>query len=282
VRVINASWGYQGESCKLLYDAIKYAGDECNILFVTAAGNDNRTDIDQTPFYPANYKLKNILVVASVDNNLSTISAYSNLGSSNVDIAALGTINSTTTIDGNTTATIQGTSFSTPMVARAAGILFNKYPTASADAVKNALLASAQRINGHDSVYIRSKGVLNLNAAFVYLDTLTQSQRSNCDTNRTDSTIVNHHVGVVVTDSNTELSIYPNPVQDQLNISFQSISSESVHIQILDMQGRILLQKNFAPNSPIFEFSTESLAQGFYLLRIHQGSQQWAAKLVKL
>jgi Subtilase family/Secretion system C-terminal sorting domain len=289
VRVINASWGYKGQSCQLLYDAIKFAGEECNILFVTAAGNDNRTNIDQTSFYPANYKLKNILVVASIDSTLGNISAYSNLGASNVDIAALGTITRTTSIgsgavyDNN----IQGTSFATPMVARAAGILFNKYPTASTEGVKNALLASARRINAGDSMFIRSKGYLDVNAALVYMDSvMSPAQRVNCNTDQTDSSVVNHQVSVSLVGDQKQLLVYPNPVQNQLRIAFDSPSLEMIDVRILDIQGRVIIQKMFNPNNgntpQTLEMSTENLPNGFYMLHIQQGGNQWASKIIKL
>jgi hypothetical protein len=309
VRVINASWGYQGESCKLLYDAIKYAGDECNILFVTAAGNDNRINIDQTPFYPANYKLKNILTVTSADPTLFGISNYANVGASNVDIAAVGSINQTTDIDGQILSPIEGTSFSTPMVARAAGILFNKYPEASAEAVKIAILKSAVKFIGRDSNLVRSKGVLDVNAAIMYMDSvMTANERIACDSIFTDSSLVivndgidpspiitpdepldsvtispNPTLSITEAGQNQTFTVYPNPANNQLNILFQTQNPISLQLRLLNINGQLILEKfhqNIANNRLNLDIS--ALESGFYMLYIQQGSQIWATKVIKL
>jgi subtilisin family serine protease len=84
--IMNNSWGGGGYSAAL-QDAIKAARD-AGIIFVGAAGNEeSNTDID--PFYPAGYKVDNIVSVASttVDNRMSSFSKY---GNGSVDIAAPG------------------------------------------------------------------------------------------------------------------------------------------------------------------------------------------------
>jgi Subtilase family/Secretion system C-terminal sorting domain len=309
VRVINASWGYQGESCKLLYDAIKYAGDECNILFVTAAGNDNRINIDQTPFYPANYKLKNILTVTSADPTLFGISNYANVGASNVDIAAVGTITQTTNINGQITAPVEGTSFSTPMVARAAGILFNKYPNASAYAVKTAILKSAVKFIGRDTNLVRSKGVLDMNAAIFYMDSMmTANERIACDTVFTDSSLVivdngidpspvvapeepsdstsispNPIVSITEPIQSQHFSVYPNPAHQSLHIIFNQPTLEPLQLRLLNINGQIILEKQLPnPSNNRVNLDIHTLDSGFYMLYIQQGAQIWATKVLKL
>jgi hypothetical protein len=58
-------------------------------LFVTAAGNNNQTDIDLTPVYPAAYRNTNVMTVVATDQN-DILAYYSNLGVRNTVIAAPG------------------------------------------------------------------------------------------------------------------------------------------------------------------------------------------------
>jgi len=58
-------------------------------MFVTAAGNNNQTDIDETPVYPAAYQNSNVMSVVATNQD-DKLAWYSNLGVKNTVIAALG------------------------------------------------------------------------------------------------------------------------------------------------------------------------------------------------
>lgn len=79
VKVVNCSFTIS-EYSKELYDYIK----QSNMLFVCAAGNDNRNSLS----YPANFDLPNIISVVAI-NKYGYISSNSNY-SLNADIAAPG------------------------------------------------------------------------------------------------------------------------------------------------------------------------------------------------
>ena len=83
---INASFG-GGSSSTIESNAIQAAGN-AGIVFCAAAGNDG-LDNTATPFYPASYRLPNMLVVAASDSN-NKLASFSNFGS-RVDLAAPGT-----------------------------------------------------------------------------------------------------------------------------------------------------------------------------------------------
>lgn len=86
VVVSNNSWGSLSKSVAL-EGAIERAG-EAGILFVAAAGN-SKTDTGLKPFYPASYRLPNVVAVASVDNR-GNLSSFSNYGATSVHLAAPG------------------------------------------------------------------------------------------------------------------------------------------------------------------------------------------------
>lgn len=82
----NASYG-GGSSSSSESSAIQTLGSE-GVIFCAAAGN-NSSDNDTTPFYPANYRLSNMIVVAATDQN-DALASFSNFGSNTVDLAAPG------------------------------------------------------------------------------------------------------------------------------------------------------------------------------------------------
>ncbi|MCG3146939.1 MAG: hypothetical protein PCFJNLEI_00374 [Verrucomicrobiae bacterium] len=86
VVAINASFGGGGFSTA--ERAAILAAGEAGIVVCAAAGNDSRNN-DGLPFYPANYRLPNMLVVAASDPN-DSLAAFSNFGATTVDLAAPG------------------------------------------------------------------------------------------------------------------------------------------------------------------------------------------------
>jgi subtilisin family serine protease len=83
---INASYG-GGSSSSAESSAIQSAGN-AGIIFCAAAGNDG-TNNDTAAFYPANYRLNNMIVVAASDQN-DALASFSNYGTNTVDLAAPG------------------------------------------------------------------------------------------------------------------------------------------------------------------------------------------------
>lgn len=86
IRVLSSSW-LSADPSVVLRDSIRRAGD-AGMLFVTAAG-DTGQDLDQTPLYPPNYDLPNLLVVTSV-NNRDELPRLANIGVQTVHLAAPG------------------------------------------------------------------------------------------------------------------------------------------------------------------------------------------------
>lgn len=93
------------------------------ILVVAAAGNE-RSDTDQKPFYPANYKMNNIVSVAAVDKN-SVLLPSSNFGQKSVHLAAPG-YKILSTLPGNKLGLMTGTSQATAIVSGAAALLIGE------------------------------------------------------------------------------------------------------------------------------------------------------------
>ncbi|MGQ9661519.1 MAG: S8 family serine peptidase [Kiritimatiellia bacterium] len=134
IRVTNHSWG-GSVYVQALRDAIAENRD-AGILLVAAAGNDGSNN-DQKPIYPASYALENVIAVAASTTS-DTLAWFSNYGATSVDLAAPGT-SIRSTLPRNTYGDMQGTSMATPHVSGAAALLFDLYPEASWQEVRDAI-----------------------------------------------------------------------------------------------------------------------------------------------
>ncbi|GEO04529.1 hypothetical protein AAE02nite_21930 [Adhaeribacter aerolatus] len=139
----NNSWGGGGFS-QALFDAVNRA-NTANILFVAAAGNGGNDGVgdnnDVTASYPSNYTSPNVIAVAAITSTGGR-SSFSNYGATTVDIGAPGSsIYSTTAF--NTYSSYSGTSMATPHVTGGVALYAASHPSASAAAIKNAIISSA-------------------------------------------------------------------------------------------------------------------------------------------
>lgn len=117
-RLVNYSGGGSDPSESERH-AIEKARDE-KITFIAAAGN-NRSDTDFLKYYPANYRLENIISVAATDSD-GSLESFSNYGKNSVDLAAPGK-SIYSTLPGNAYGFMTGTSQATAFVTGAAARL---------------------------------------------------------------------------------------------------------------------------------------------------------------
>jgi len=152
-QIINCSWGGGGSS-QYGQDIIDYATINKNCLVVCAAGNNN-VDGD---FFPAAYNY-----VLSVGNTtaIDTKQASSNYGYM-VDVCAPGD-NVNSTWPGSFYITSSGTSMSSPVVAGAAGIVKNHFPSYNGLQVGERLKITADNIYGSNPSYLNKLGTGRIN-----------------------------------------------------------------------------------------------------------------------
>jgi subtilisin family serine protease len=146
-KIINNSWGSMNRS-QALQDEIEVARLH-NILFVAAAGNGdikgNGINIDRIPFYPAGFSNDNIVSVAASDIN-DNLAAWSNYGLNSVDVAAPG-VNIWSTRNGNTYASLSGTSMATPAVSGVLSLIWSENHNLKYAEVRKILFASVDKID---------------------------------------------------------------------------------------------------------------------------------------
>jgi subtilisin family serine protease/subtilisin-like proprotein convertase family protein len=108
--------------------------------FVVASGNDANDNDATFTAYPASYDIPGLISVAAT-NNRDALAGFSNYGAERVDLGAPGE-QVYTTFNGGGYGYISGTSFASPYVAGAVGLLKSHRPDASAVEIRQALLDS--------------------------------------------------------------------------------------------------------------------------------------------
>lgn len=165
--VINLSWGTGGESAALR-EAVERAGRR-GVLVVCSAGNDAR-NVDGAPYYPASFKLPNVVAVAATDNG-DRLTAWSNWGTLAVSVAVPGN-DILTTQAGGGYRTVTGTSAAAPLVSGIAGLTKSSRPAAGAADLRAAITNGARRVAGLDGV-VAARGVANSAGAIQALGEMT-------------------------------------------------------------------------------------------------------------
>ncbi len=163
-QIINYSGGgtdYSQEE----FDAVKRA-EKQGILFIAAAGNE-RSNSDQFHYYPADYKLSNIISVTALDPSKEVL-ASSNFGIETVDIAAPGQ-NIISTLPGNNYGFMTGTSQATAFVSGAAVLVKANKPEFKYGDIKKYILSTGDPSTTL-ALKTRTSRSLNLFKALTILD----------------------------------------------------------------------------------------------------------------
>lgn len=165
-KIINASWG--GAPCVTSLRNTFIELEKKGILVIVAAGNDGR-DIDLYPEFPASFNLANQITVAA-SSVTDFMTAWSNSGFQYVHVAAPGE-RILSTIPGNSTAYMDGTSMAAPFVSGAAALLWSARPNATAAQIKTAILQSVDVDPGHE-FKVNTRGRINVQKALQLLKQL--------------------------------------------------------------------------------------------------------------
>jgi subtilisin family serine protease len=147
-KIINMSFGKEfSPNKKEVLAAIEYATDH-GVLVVHAAGNESMSN-DTTMHYPSAYMNKSSRAIPSyIEVGASTLfknkklpASFSNYGATTVDIFAPGEDIYSTNPE-NTYEIASGTSFSCPVVAGVAALIWSYYPQLTSKQVKEIIIAS--------------------------------------------------------------------------------------------------------------------------------------------
>jgi thermitase len=140
------------------YAAVKLARDK-GILFVAAAGNEY-SNSDQSHYYPANYKLDNIISVTAINQKTQVLKS-SNFGMDTVHIAAPGE-NIFSLLPNNKYGTMTGTSQATAFVSGVAALIMAENREMNYSEVRNQILDASDEVP--DKLAGKTKNFRKLNS----------------------------------------------------------------------------------------------------------------------
>jgi hypothetical protein len=81
-----------------------------------------------------------------------------------------------------------------------------------------------------------------------------------------------------------EFMVYPNPVQDELKISFDGLPLSNYRLTLSDMTGRIISTRQFTSSAELRQVAlqVQGLAQGNYLLHVSSSTFSKSVKINKV
>lgn len=77
-------------------------------------------------------------------------------------------------------------------------------------------------------------------------------------------------------------NLYPNPTKGTFNLNFEVINTDKVSVQLFDVRGRFINQKEFFNTKTNFseQISFNKVTSGLYLVKITNGNKQTTRKLI--
>jgi extracellular elastinolytic metalloproteinase len=99
-----------------------------------------------------------------------------------------------------------------------------------------------------------------------------------------EGTIVNSQLATSTQeiDANTQVTVFPNPASDLINVSLQSTEKEDIVVSLMTMDGREVEQRFAALNADqqLLTLDVRNLPSGFYLVKITNGTSTVIEKVV--
>lgn len=233
---------------------------EKGILVVNSAGNYGGSAWQRIGT-PADGN--NVFAIGGVNSNLQRAN-FSSIGPSadgrikpDVSAQAVSTI---VFFSDNVLGGANGTSFSCPIISGMSACLWQANTDASNFQLMNAIKLSASQAQNPDNLL--GWGIPNFSDAMLLI-------------NKTDK---NSFPAL------ENFQLYPNPSENNFNISFYSADSQTIRIYITDMFGRIVIdEQHFVTSKSYnkFEYNTNnSIAGGLYLVNLKSAEKNHIQKLI--
>lgn len=272
-KIINSSLGYQdfedsttnhlykdldGESTLITRGAAVAA--EKGMLVVSSAGNEGRS---AWQYITAPADGKEVLTVGAVDSARARV-AFSSVGPTadgrvKPDVMAMGA--KTKLINANTGSVAQsfGTSFSAPLISGMAACLWQAFPNASNDAIREAIIQSGGQSDNPDS--LKGYGIPDFYQAYVDLQADNTSGRKGSQLVR----------------------VYPNPFEKDLTVAFYSSRPQPMTIRIKSPMGKGVYKREVSLHEGLNRIKVLKFQPGqksVYILNLELEQTRISKKLV--
>ncbi len=242
---------------------------EVGILSV-GAGPNNDVDVEIVGDTPTNCTSDFFIGVTSTDES-DQKSRDGGFGGLSIDIGAPGE-NIQATNTGSAFGQFSGTSFATPHVTGALGLMYaipcgqlandaKNNPKQTASFIKNILLAGTDPIQGLQDRTV-SGGRLNVFTAMTNLQIY-------CGTTEGEQLAITN--------------LYPNPAFGTITIEFETPDFEDYQLNISNSLGQMIFEKTISPprfSNPVITEDVSWLSPGIYNLSLSRGSEFISRRLV--
>ncbi len=264
VVAINNSWGYEGgreSEFPILCGSFNTLG-AAGILAVGATEND-QVNTDNFGDIPSDCSSDFLIVVTNTDE--SDELAVSGWGKRNVDLSAPGENirvagpDQTYAIDG-------GTSFSTPHVTGAIGLLYS---------IPEATFCDNANLDKEETLRSIKKYILDGVTPIASLeDKLVSGGRLNLENTFDMVTGLRELV-------NTQILLGPNPTRSILNVDISNFNTEVEYIRIYDILGRLVKEITPSKDSRSIQVDMSPWPAGTYQVKVSDGFRMGLSTIVK-
>jgi subtilisin family serine protease len=221
------------------------------ILVVASAGNEGQKS---EPHVGVPAEATTVLAVGAVDSNRN-YATFSSIGPSfdlriKPDVMAQGQASVISDVSGTIT-TINGTSFSCPILAGMAACLWQALPGKTCQEIKQLITQSADRYVAPTAQF--GYGIPNFNLALANVLSVSDFSKS-------------------------DFVVYPNPTSDAISVVLTE-GFDTGTIIIYSVLGQKVLEQKISSQSPVI--SLKSLEKGIYLYKIESNGFSKSGKIVK-
>lgn len=114
-------------------------------------------------------------------------------------------------------------------------------------------------------------------------NTITVTATDQCGNTQTCTTVITYinNLGVEEINQFSYVSLFPNPVTDELSIDLSTLIDEKVSIELYDMSGKLLVTANNT-NNAIVTIDMSSFANGMYQLKLKSDKSQVMKRVSKM
>ena len=88
------------------------------------------------------------------------------------------------------------------------------------------------------------------------------------------------HSNSINTNNKRLMSIYPNPSNDILNITFNQLENKEQKIEILNSLGEIVSEINISPNTSVTKLNINDLSSGIYIIKLTSNNKSYTEKFI--
>jgi PKD repeat protein len=114
-------------------------------------------------------------------------------------------------------------------------------------------------------------------------NTITVTATDQCGNTQTCTTVITYvnNLGVEEINQFSYVSLFPNPVSDELSVDLSTLIDEKVSLELYDMSGKLLVRTDNSSNA-IVEIDMSSFANGMYQLKLKSDKAQVMKRVSKM